>query len=68
MKTYLKTWLIGGYYQYQVFKVVDGAGRIYYLAEPTNRGATRIADTEETLRQILESDNQIMKRFQQRVK
>jgi hypothetical protein len=68
MKTYLKTWLIGGYYQYQVFKVVDGAGRIYYLAEPMNRGATRIADTEETLRQILEADNQIMKRFQQRIK
>lgn len=68
MKTYLKTWLIGGHYQYQVFKVVDGAGRLYYLAEPTNGGATRIADTEETLRQILEADNQIIKRFQQRIK
>lgn len=67
MKTYLKTWLIGGYYQYQVFKVVDGAGRLYYLAEPTNRGATRIAGSEETLRQILEADNQIIERFQQRV-
>lgn len=68
MKTFLKTICVGNYYAYCVYKITDWVGRTYYIAEPILHGATRTAETEETLKAILEKDVAPMNQFWQHVK
>ena len=56
MKTFVKTICVGNFYNYCVYKITDSVGRTYYIAEPILHGVTRIAETEELLKQILERD------------
>ena len=67
-KTQIDFWCIGGYYQYHIFKVVDGHKQVYYIAEPVQRGATRLADTLEELRIKLEKDVPVLNSFLQRTR
>ena len=55
-KTEIDFWCFAGYYQYRIFKVVDGHKQVYYIAEPQIPSATRIADTLDRLKTILEKD------------
>lgn len=55
-KTEIDFWCFAGYYQYRIFKVVDGHKQEYYIAEPQIPSATRIANTLEGLKAILGKD------------
>lgn len=55
-KTEIDFWCFAGYYQYRIFKVVDGHKQEYYIAEPQIPSATRIADTLDRLKATLEKD------------
>ena len=68
MKTYVHTITIGNFYNYCIYKITDWVGRTYYVAEPVLHGVTRTAETEETLKSILERDIKPMNEFQQRVR
>lgn len=56
MKTFVKTITVGNFYNYCIYKITDWVGRTYYVAEPILHGVTRTAETEETLKAILEKD------------
>ena len=55
-KTDIDFWCFAGYYQYRIFKVVDGHKQVYYIGEPAKPSATRIADSLEQLRVKLKAD------------
>ena len=55
-KTEIDFWCFAGYYQYRIFKVVDGHKQVYYIGEPAKPSATRIADSLEQLKTKLNAD------------
>jgi len=55
-KTEIDFWCFAGYYQYRIFRVIDGHKQVYYIAEPAIPSATRIANTLEELKAVLEKD------------
>lgn len=55
-KTQIDFWCFAGYFQYKIFKVVDGHKQVYYIAEPVIPSATRLGDTLEELRAKVEAD------------
>lgn len=67
-KTYLKTWAVRNFYQYNIFEV-DAGGLKWLIAEPLTKGlATRCAEDERVLRIFVENDCINYIKFQQRVK
>lgn len=62
-KTYLYTTCVGGFYQFNVYKVVDAAHQVYYIGSPVGHGGTRLADTEEDLKKQLEAEVPILNDF-----
>ena len=63
MKTFEQQITVGNFYCYNVFKIVDGNWQIYYQAEPIGKGVTRIGETIEELRRILEADVKTLNEF-----
>lgn len=55
-KTQIDFWCFESYYQYKIFKVVDGHKQVYYIAEPVIPSATRLGDTLEELKKKVEAD------------
>ena len=55
-KTQIDFWCFESYYQYKIFKVVDGHKQVYYIAEPVIPSATRLGDTLEELKKKVEKD------------
>ena len=55
-KNYLHNICVGNFFQFKIFKVIDGHKQVYYIAEPVSIGVTRLADTEEELKIKLEKD------------
>ena len=55
-KNYLHNISVGNFFQFRVYKVIDGHKQVFYIAEPVSIGAVRIADTEEELKKTLEND------------
>lgn len=68
MKTFVKTITVGNFYNYCIYKITDWVGQTYYVAEPILHGVTRIAETEEALKTILERDVGQINNFIQNVK
>lgn len=68
MKTFVKTICVGNFYNYCVYKITDFVGRTYFVAEPILHGVTRTADSEETLKVILERDVESLNKFWQKVR
>ena len=66
-KTYLKTWCIGNYYNYQIFEV-DAGGDKWLEATPITRGVTRTAEDEKVLKIILENDAINLNKYWQKVR
>lgn len=63
-KTYQYTVCVGGFYQFNVYKVVDAAHQVWYIGEPLGpHGATMLGDTEEELRAKLEAEVPIINDF-----
>lgn len=55
-KTYLKTWAVKGFYQYNIFEI-NANGDKWLQAEPLNAGLVcRTAENETIMRIILEND------------
>ena len=63
MKTFEEQYCAGRFYQYNIYKIVDGNWQIYYQAEPIGKGVTRIGETIEELRRILEADVKTLNEF-----
>lgn len=68
MKQFIKTVCVGGYYCYCFYKITDFFGQTYFVAEPITHGVTRTADSEETLKVILERDVESLNKFWQKVR
>lgn len=67
-KEFLYTIIVGDCYTFRVFRVTDAAKQVYYIGERTNHGGTRLADTEEELKKLLEADVPIINDWLSKVK
>lgn len=56
MKKNIGYLITGNFYRYNVYKITDGKNNIFYNAEPVGAGVTRVAETLEKLKQILDHD------------
>ena len=64
MKTFEKTVCVGNFYTYNIYKIVDGNWQIYYQAESVdNKGVTRLAESVEELKCMLENDAIMLNRY-----
>lgn len=67
-KTYLKTWAIKGFYQYNIYEI-DAGGNKWLQADPLTKGLVcRSAENETVLRILLENDCINYIKFQQRIR
>lgn len=66
-KIYLYTITVGDFYQYKAYKIVDGAGQVFYTAHPIAHGGTVLADKEEDLKPQLEKQVPILNDFLSKV-
>lgn len=66
-KTFLKTWCIGNFYNYQIWEV-DAGGEKWLEATPITKGVTRTAENEKVLRMLLENDATNLNKFWQKVR
>lgn len=66
-KTFLKTWCIGNYYNYQIWEI-DAGGEKWLEATPITKGVTRCAENEQILRILLENDAKNINAFWQKVR
>ena len=67
-KEFLYTIIVGDYYAFSVFKVTDAAKQTYYIGSPQGHGGTRIADTEDELKKLLEAEVPILNDFLSKTK
>ena len=68
VKTYLKTWAIKGFYQYNIYEI-DAGGNKWLQADPLTKGLVcRSAENENVLRILLENDCINYIKFQQRTR
>ena len=67
-KTYLYTTSAGGFYQWKVYKIVDGAGQVYYAAHPVGHGISALADKLEDIYPQLEKQVPILNDFLAKVR
>ena len=64
MKTFVEQVCVGNFYRYNIYKIVDGNWQIYYQAESVdNKGVTRLAESVEELKRILEQDAIMLNRY-----
>ena len=64
MKTFVEQYCAGKFYRYNIYKIVDGNWQIYYQAESVDdKGVTRLAESVEELKQMLESDAIMLNRY-----
>lgn len=66
-KTFLKTWCIGNFYNYQIHEI-DAGGEKWLEATPITKGVTRTAENEKILRILLENDAISLNKFWQKVR
>lgn len=67
-KTYLKTWAIKNFYQYNIFEI-NANGDKWLQADPLTAGTVcRTAENETVLRIMLENDCINATKFRQRVR
>lgn len=67
IKTYLKTWCVGKFYNYLIYEVNAG-GEKWLEANPITKGVTRCANNEADLRIILENDAVNITKFWSKVR
>lgn len=64
MKTFVEQYCAGNFYRYEIYKIVDGNWQVYYQAESVDgKGVTRLAESMEELKPMLESDAITLNRF-----
>lgn len=64
MKTFVEQVCAGNFYRYNIYKIVDGNWQIYYQAESIDdKGVTRLAESVEELKRILEQDAIMLNRY-----
>ena len=62
-KEYLYNITVGDFYGFRVYKVTDAAKQVWYIGEPVDRGATKLGDTIEELREKLEAEVPILNKY-----
>ena len=67
-KEFMYSVIVGDYYAFNVYKVTDAAKQVYYIGSPQGHGGTRLADTEEELKKLLEAEVPILNDFLAKVK
>lgn len=60
--------IAGDFYQFRIYKITDAAHQVYYVGNPVDHGGTKIADTEEELKKLLESEVPILNDFLAKVR
>ena len=59
----MRTCIQGGFYSWNIYRVVDAHKQVYYIGEPEGHGATKLADTIEELKKALEKEVPIINDF-----
>lgn len=67
-KEYLYTYSTGGFYQFHIYKITDAAHQVYYVGSPVTHGGTKLADTEEELKKLLDAEVPILNDFLSKVR
>ena len=67
-KEYLYTYSTGGFYQFRIYKITDAAHQVYYVGSPVSHGGTKLADTEEELKKLLDAEVPILNDFLSKVR
>lgn len=67
-KEFMYSIIVGDYYAFRVFRVTDAARQVYYIGSPQGHGGTRLADTEEELKKLLEAEVPIINDWLSKVK
>ena len=67
-KEFLRLIIVGDFFQFKLFRVVDAAHQVYYIGERINRGATVIGDTVEDVERQLEAQVPLINRFLEKTK
>lgn len=67
-KEFMYSIIVGDYYAFKVFRVTDAAQQVYYIGSPQGHGGTRLADTEEELKKLLEAEVPIINDWLSKVK
>lgn len=62
-KNHLYNIIVGDWYEFQIFEIIDARQQKYYMGTPVKRGVTRNADTLEELRQQLEMQVEPLNKF-----
>ena len=67
-KEFLYSIIVGDYYAFNVYKVTDAANQVYYIGSPQGHGGTRLADTEEELKKLLDAEVPILNDFLSKIR
>ena len=67
-KEFLRLVIVGGLYQFKLFKVTDAARQVYYIGGRIDRGGTVIGDTVEDVERQLEAQVPLINRFLEKTK
>ena len=67
-KEFLRLVIVGGLYQFKLFKVTDAAHQVYYIGGRIDRGGTVIGDTVEDVERQLEAQVPLINRFLEKTK
>lgn len=67
-KTFLRLVCVGGYYQFNLYKIEDAAHQVYYIGGRINRGGTVIGDTEEDVIRQLEAQVPILNLYTEKTR
>ena len=66
-KEFLYVYCVGGYYQFNIYRIEDAAHQVYFVGHPITHGGTRLADTEAELKVLLEEEVPILNDFLSKV-
>lgn len=67
-KEFLRLIIVGDFFQFKLFRVVDAAHQVYYVGERTNRGGTVIGDTEQDVVRQLEAQVPILNLYTEKTR
>lgn len=67
-KELLYTYCAGGLYPFRICKITDAAHQVYYVGERIAHGGTVIANTEQEVKQKLDTQAEIITRFWSKIR
>lgn len=67
-KDFLYTISVGGFYQFNIYKVTDAAKQVYFIGEPVARGGTKTANTIPELYDLLSAQVPLLNKYAEKTR